>query len=151
MLLNQNCITNCRWNNSWPCWRIMKLHWGQPAHSIPDMQMLSALNQPITRGKACALSCENEPMWKFCLCVWVCLHLCDEIAGCFLSLVPVRKVPSSGKCFTHWLSASQPQWFISVLWALQGPFGSKYTLRSCLVYHCSHCTSLVKEVLFYFN
>lgn len=83
------------------------------------------------------------------LCVWVCLHLYHEIAGCFLSFDPVRKVPSSGKCFTPWLSASQPQWFISVLWDLRGPFGSKYTLRSCLLYHCSYCASLVKEVLFY--
>lgn len=144
MLFNQICTIKYRLKQSWACWRIMKLCWGQPAHPTPDMQMLSTLNQRV-RCPARLSLCENS----------VCVSGCAFVSGmrlqdAFLSFDPVRKVPSCRKCFTPWLSASQPQWFISALGSLGAVWFIIYT-QILDVYHCSYWTSLVKEVALNFK
>lgn len=97
-----------------------------------DAECVKSAHYPQEGVRATRMSpCENSG-----LCIWACLHSCDEIAGHFLSFDPARKVPSCRKCFSPRLSASQPH---SDLYLCSGLFGTglfvqKYALRSCLVY-----------------
>lgn len=139
-----NCIIKYRLNTSGG---IMKLHWGQPAHSIPDMQMLSALNQPITHWKACAL--KMSP-WENC--VFVCLGVpsslwwdCRTLPQ-FVTLLgkshPAGCVSPPG-CQPH----SHTLIYISGL-IRTGPFGPKSALQSCLVFRLVN-SFILKQRLIY--